>query len=126
MNHEVQDLLSKANIIINKTGNKPGTRYPSTLKKIVTSLRLDHNMSVKDITKYIGVSTYSAREWPKSVQKKNQFNKISIVKKPEEKTHVEVNKINYSKELITISLNLKILIVLITLLIFELLILHLS
>jgi transposase-like protein len=125
MNHEVQELLKKAVKIVAKTGTKPGTRYPKALKKIVISLRLDHEMSVNDVIKHVGVSSYSAREWPKVIQQKNQFNKISIIKNPDNKTQTEVKSINYSEEFKKIIFNLKVLITLITLLIFESLVIHL-
>ena len=73
MNQEVQDLIEKATNIISKTGNRPGTRYPKELKKIIISLRLDHHMSVLEVTRRVGVSSYSAREWPKTAKRKSQF-----------------------------------------------------
>jgi hypothetical protein len=121
MNHEVQELINKAAKIIEKTGNKPGTRYPKNLKKMVTSLRLDHNMSVRDITKYVGVSSYSAREWPKNFQQKIQFNKISVTNNKDKKVQTKI----YFKELQSIIFNQRVLIVLITLLIFESIMIHL-
>jgi hypothetical protein len=119
MNHEIQELLDKAAKTIAKTGTKPGTRYPKSLKKIVISLRLDHNMSVKDITKHVGVSAYSAREWPKTTQNKKQFNKISVVQKQQNKAQINSKRKNYFRELELVNFNLKVVIVLINLLIFE-------
>jgi len=125
MNHEIQELLDKAAKIIAKTGTKPGTRYPKSLKMIVISLRLDHNMSVKDITKQVGVSAYSAREWPKITQNKNKFNKISVVQKQDNKVQVNSRRKNYFREFELVNFNLKVLIMLTTLLIFESLAIHL-
>ena len=59
MNNEVEELIEKAKKIISRTGNKPGTKYPKSLKNIVISLRLDHNMSVKDVIKLVPVSSYA-------------------------------------------------------------------
>ena len=125
MNHEVQDLIEKATKIISKTGNRPGTKYPKALKKIVISLRLDHNMSVKDISQKIGVSSYSAREWPKMAKRKTQFNKVSIVNDSKRKMYSKPKLNNNFNTLESISFNLKVLVVLITLLIFQSLIIYL-
>ena len=78
MNQEIQMLVEKANKIMKKTGNKPGTRYPQELKNIVISMRLDYKMTVRDIMKYINVSSYSAREWPKEFEKKNDFRQVTV------------------------------------------------
>ena len=125
MNHEIKDLIEKAINIISRTGNRPGTRYPKELKKIVISLRNDHHMSVLEVTRRIGVSSYSARQWPKTAQNKTQFQKVSIVKNPKRKINSKSKRINNLNVLESISFNLKVLIVLITLLIFQSLIIHL-
>ena len=125
MNHEVQKLLEKANKIVSKTGTKPGTRYPKSLKKIVISLRLDHDMSVRDITRKVGVSSYSARQWPKTIKSKPEFNKVSLSRKIETLVNDKPTLQNYSLILESINFNLKVLIVLITLLIFEAIVLYL-
>lgn len=125
MNQEVQDLIEKATNIISKTGNRPGTRYPKELKKIIISLRLDHHMSVLEVTRRVGVSSYSAREWPKTTKRKTQFKKISISKNPQINTYQKKKINNDSNVLKSISFNLKVLIVLTTLLIFRPLIIHL-
>ena len=125
MNHEKQDLINKALNIIDKTGTKPGTRYPSELKSIVIALRLDHQMSVRDVTKYVGVSTYSAREWPKDFNLRNNFSKLLITKPKSEKIKLKSKNKSYSNQLDLIIFNLKVLIMLITLLIFESITFHL-
>ena len=125
MNHEVQDLIEKANKIISVAGNKPGTRYPISFKKIVISLRLDHKLSVNDVVKCVGVSTYSAREWPKSIISKNRFNKLTVIKNQNEKILQKEKTSSYYSGFKLIIFQQKILIALITLLIFESLIFHL-
>ncbi len=125
MNHEAQELIEKAHKIISRTGTKPGTRYPKSLKNIVISLRLDHDMSVRDITREVGVSTYSAREWPKASQKKVQFNKVLVSNKAEKEVQIKSEFQNHSYYLKSIELSLKVLIVLTTLLIFEPILIHL-
>lgn len=125
MNHEVQELIEKAVKIVSKKDKGPGSRYPKTLKKIVISLRLDHNMSVRDIMKYVGISSYSAREWAKAAQKKQQFNKVSVLDKPKVNLEPKYNHKSYSQELKSINFNLKALIALTILLLFEEIVIHL-
>ena len=124
MNNEIEELLTQANKIISRTGNKSGTKYPPSLKKIITSLRIDHGMSVKEIVNVIPISTYSAREWPKATQNKIHFNKVLVSKKTDKEVQVKSQSQNYY-DLKSIELSLKVLIVLIILLIFELIIIHL-
>jgi DNA-binding transcriptional regulator YiaG len=125
MNHETQELIEKAKKITLRTGTKKGTKYPKVLKKIVISLRLDHNLSVKEIAEYVGVSSYSAREWPKRFQNKNQFNRLSIVKDQNTIKLPKENFRNSSKEFKLMVFNQRVLIVLTALLIFESLAFHL-
>ena len=125
MNNEMKILVNKAKQIINKTGNRPGTRYPQSLKKIVISMRHDHNMSVREIMKYVAISSYSAREWPKASKDKNVFHKISIADEINKKNTTKIRIIDYSNEFKLIIFNLKVLIVLIILLIFQSLLIHL-
>jgi hypothetical protein len=91
MNHEIQILVDKANKIMNKTGNKPGTRYPETLKKIVISMRLDHNMSVREIMKHVGVSSYSARVWAIDFKKQNVFRELVVKEHQNKKITTELS-----------------------------------
>ena len=124
MNIEVVELIAKANKIVATTGSGAGTKYPKSLKNIVISLRLDHGISIKELIKHIPVSSYSAREWPRQSIAKKDFNKVILTN--EKQTVEPVKKItNYNKELTFINFNLKILIILIILLIFELLLLRL-
>lgn len=125
MNQEIQELLNKAAKIMAKTGNKPGTRYPMVLKKIVISLRLDQNLSINEVIKHVGASTYSAREWPKTFQRKNQFNKILIAQSSAKQIRAKEKPRHYFKKLNPIIFNQRVLLALITLLIFESLLFHL-
>ena len=125
MNHEIQILVDKANKIMNKTGNKPGTRYPETLKRIVISMRLDHNLSVREIMKHVGVSSYSARVWAMDFKKQNVFRELVVKEHQNKKSTTEVKMKKHVNELKSIEFSLKILIMLITLLIFESLAFHL-
>ncbi|MDA9189652.1 hypothetical protein N9O57_01590 [bacterium] len=125
MNNEVQELVEKAVKIVSKTGNKAGTRYPLALKKIVISLRLDHGMSVRDIMKNVGVSSYSAREWPKPAQAKKKFNRVQVSNKSKSEANLTFLQREKFQKLKSIDFNLKVLIALIILLIFELIIIHL-
>ena len=126
MNHETQELIEKAKKITLRTGTKKGTKYPKILKKIVITLRLEHNLSVKEVSELVGVSSYSAREWPKRFENKNQFTKLAIVKDQSNlKVPKEKNR-DYSYEFKLIIFNQRALIVLIALLIFESLAFHLT
>jgi hypothetical protein len=125
MNHETQELIEKAQKIISRTGNKRGTKYPKSLRKIVISLRLDHNLSVKEVTKHVGVSTYSAREWPKSFLNRGKFNQLSIIKNNENLNLPDQKNHDYSEEIKQIIFSQRVLIVLTALLIFESLAFHL-
>jgi hypothetical protein len=124
MNIEVEELIEKAKKIISRTGNKPGTKYPNSLKKIVISLRVDHAMSVKDVIKFVPVSSYSAREWPKQSIQKESFNKVIVqADTPLKKSKKKI--IPRKKQFEIIIFNQKILIVLTALWIFESLAFHL-
>lgn len=124
MNIEVVELIAKANKIMSVTGSGPGKRYPKSLKNIVISLIVDHGFSIKEVMKHIPISSYSAREWPRQYISKKKFNKVTLTEKiTEEKSEKKAS--NYKDELALINFNLKTLIVLLTLLIFELLALHL-
>ena len=124
MNIEVVELIAKANKIIAVTGSGVGAKYPKSLKNIVVSLRLDHGVSIKELIKHIPVSAYSAREWPRQSNNKRNFNKVSVTENNSVNKKIE-EVANYKKELALVNFNLKILIVLLTLLIFELLAFHL-
>ena len=123
MNIEVVELIAKANKIISTTGRGAGTKYPKALKKIVVSLRVDHDISIKELIKHIPISAYSAREWPRqSIEKKN-FNKV-IVKEATPK----IKRKKYKKKMSQLDIiifNQRILIILITLLLFWPLAFHL-
>jgi len=123
MNIEVVELIAKANKIISITGNGAGAKYPKSLKKIVVSLRLDHNLSIKELIKHIPVSSYSAREWPRQSIEKQTFNKVTI-KKPQPK-FTKKNTRRGNKQIDIIIFNQRVLQVLITLLLFESLAFHL-
>lgn len=125
MNNEVQELVEKAVKIVTRTGNGAGTRYPVALKKIVISLRLDHGMSVREIMKNVGVSSYSAREWPNAAQAKKQFNRVQVSDEPKSEPHLDFFHREKSQKLKSIDFNLKVLIALTVLLIFELIIIRL-
>lgn len=126
MNHEIKNLVNKANEIINRTGRGPGIRYPQSLKNIIISLRNEHKLSAKKDTELTGISVYSVREWLKLKKNKSVFKKIKIKRQylKKEATHSQIN--DYYKELNLINFNLKVLISLIALLIFLILFLHLS
>lgn len=79
MQDELQILIEKANSILEKTGRGPGVRYPQELKKIIASLANDHKLSVGEITNFIPISQFSAREWPK--QFKVNFRELSVGKR---------------------------------------------
>jgi hypothetical protein len=121
MNEEVKSLIEKANKIISKTGNKPGTKYPKSLKEIVITLRNEYHLSVQEVTKYIAISEFSAREWPRA--KKSSFNKISLNNVKTPKIVSPAN--NYKNEVKEVISSLKGLKVLISFLIFQSLIFHL-
>ncbi len=124
MNNEVEELVEKAQKILSRTGNKPGTRYPNSLKRIVISLRVDHQISIKEVVKLVPISVYSAREWPRKSIESKFFNKVVV----QHDAHVKISKkINtyYKIELDLIIFNQRALLVLITLLIFESLASHL-
>ena len=128
MNIEVVELIEKANKIISVTGNGAGTKYPKSLKKIVISLVKDHNLSAKEIIKHIPISSYSVREWPRQSINKKGFNKVVInedhPKISKKKTLTKAVRTK-KKQIDLIILNQRILIMLITLLIFQLLAFHL-
>lgn len=117
MNIEVVELIAKANKIISVTGNGAGAKYPKSLKKIIVSLRVDHKLSVKEIVKHIPVSSYSAREWPRQFLEKQTFNKVTIQEVKPERVKKRIPKRNKQMDLIIF--NQRVLLVLITLLIFE-------
>jgi transposase-like protein len=117
MNIEVVELIAKANKIISVTGNGAGAKYPKSLKKIIVSLRVDHKLSVKEIVKHIPVSSYSAREWPRQFLEKQTFNKVTIQETKPERVKKRIPKRNKQMDLIIF--NQRVLLVLITLLIFE-------
>jgi hypothetical protein len=121
MNIEVVELIQKANKIISTTGKSSGTKYPKSLKKIVVSLRNDHNISIRELIKHIPISSYSARQWPKQSIENNSFNKI-IVKDESQKSK---KRSKHKRKTEIIIFNQRILIALTTLLIFESLALHL-
>ena len=77
MNEEINQLVQKANNILLKTGKGPGSRYPKELKEIITTLRMDYNLTVKQVTGLIPVSSYSAREWPQRKKVKG-FKELKI------------------------------------------------
>lgn len=118
MNIEVVELIAKANKIISATGNGVGTKYPKSLKNIVVALRLEHNISIKELVKHIPISVYSAREWPKQFGEQQSFKKVIVNESSPKKAEGKVSK--RKNQMDTIILSLKILIALITLLIFEL------
>jgi hypothetical protein len=123
MNIEVVELIQKANKIISATGKSSGTKYPKSLKKIVVSLRNEHNISIRDLIKHIPISAYSAREWPRKHIEKSSFNKVSV---KDAQLKVNVKKIpKHMKQFELIIFNQRLLIVLITLLIFQSLAFHL-
>lgn len=128
MNIEVVELIAKANQIISVTGNGAGTKYPKSLKKIVVSLVKDHNISAKEIIKHIPISSYSVREWPRQYINKKGFNKVIInedqPKISKKKTITKAVRLKNTK-MDLIILNQRILIMLITLLIFQFLAFHL-
>jgi hypothetical protein len=117
MNIEVVELIAKANKIISVTGNGAGAKYPKSLKKIIVSLRVDHKLSLKEIIKHIPVSSYSAREWPRQFLEKQTFNKVTIQEVKPERVKKRIPKRNKQMDLIIF--NQRVLLVLITLLIFE-------
>jgi hypothetical protein len=119
MNHEAQDLIEKANRIIQRTGSGPGVKYPSSLKKIISSLRNDHKLSIKEVITSIPISAFSAREWPR----KSSINKFNEVKVKNSAT----KKVTYKKrkEFDAVIFNQRVLIILIIALIFQPLIVRL-
>ena len=127
MNHEIQNLIVEANSIIDQTGRGTGIRYPQSLKDIISILRNKHELSAREIKDHTGISTYSAREWPKIKEKKTKkvFNKINISQGFAPPKKVNSQNVNYYNELNLIIFNLKVLINLIVLLIFLILFLHL-
>ena len=117
MNIEVVELIEKANKIISATGSGAGVKYPKSLKQIVVTLRLDHNISIQELIKHIPISKYSAREWPKQSIQNPPFNKVIVKKDPSKVLRKENTKRNNKLE--KIMFNQKVLIVLTILLIFE-------
>ena len=123
MNKDVQELIDRANLIISTAKEAgAGNRYPQELKNIVTELRNNYKLTVKQVSTLIPISAFSAREWPKRKSKK--FNKISVIKtKPVEIS--SQNIVENSNEVENVISNLKVLKVLISLLIFESIVFHL-
>jgi hypothetical protein len=125
MKYEVQELIEKANQITKKSGSGPGVKYPNSLKKIIISLRNEHDLSIKDVVRAIPISAFSAREWPRQATQ-NNFTEVKIKKNTSISKPIVTRKhYKNSKEINAVLFNQKILIILITLLIFQPLVLHL-
>ena len=85
MNSEAQNLISRANAIVEAVTAKGGRRrrYPPPLKAIVRALIVKHRFSISQAVSLIPVSRTSDIKWsapirPKRPSGKTKFKKISV------------------------------------------------
>lgn len=119
MNHEVQELINKANQIIQNSGSGAGAKYPKSLKQIVITLRNDYKMSIKEVIGLIPISSYSAREWPRLSVENKGFNQVKIERSYSKKSLPKKRTYKKNDDLNLIIFNQRVLIVLTTVLIFQ-------